>query len=222
MITEVPEEYSKSVVVDEGNTSGKPRPEPVRAKPNAVNDIIKTIIKTVTVLLSIFAVCILKDNMSPFRFNAPSRIALLSQIDELKQDLEAYEKLKKTYADDEAALSWDKQHISESEGHVKSMIDTSGEMSERFHDEEQRLMEENARSHEDIAEASKDGNIRARQDHEAVLQLSRDIQVSMIAAKKDREQNSELRQLIASTMAELKRHNIEVPSHIIQALEHGR
>ena len=218
MITEVPEEYSKSVVVDEGNTSGKPRPEPVRAKPNAVNDIIKT----VTVLLSIFAVYILKDNMSPFRLNAPSRIALLSQIDELKQDLEAYEKLKKTYADDEAALSWDKQHISESEGHVKSMIDTSGEMSERFHDEEQRLMEENARSHEDIAEASKDGNIRARQDHEAVLQLSRDIQVSMIAAKKDHEQNSELRQLIASTMAELKRHNIEVPSHIIQALEHGR
>lgn len=218
MITEVPEEYSKSVVVDEGNASGKPRPEPVRAKPNAVNDIIKT----VTVLLSIFAVYILKGNMSPFPLNAPSRIALQSQIDELKQDLEAYEKLKKTYADDEAALSWDKQHISESEGHVKSMIVTSGEMSERFHDEEQRLMEENERSHQDIAEASKDGNIRARQDHEAVLQLSRDIQVSMIAAKKDHEQNSELRQLIASTMAELKRHNIEVPSHIIQALEHGR
>ena len=76
-------------------------------------------------MLSVF---LLRRNTSLFRFNVPSRVSLLSKINQLKHDLEFYEKLKKQYANKEVQLQWDRLHIQESEEIVNGMAASSQEL----------------------------------------------------------------------------------------------
>jgi cell division septum initiation protein DivIVA len=175
-------------------------------------------IKTLTVLGAIFGVFLLKGNTSLFRFNTPSRVSLLHQIDELKHDLESYEKLKKTYVDDAVQLSWDKQHIIESENVVHSMMNSSIELSQHFYEEEQKLLKENEHAQELVAELSRHASDAVQLDHEAMRRVSREIEKSYSVAQNEHQKNVALRRQIAETMKELKRHNIAVPEHILQRL----
>eukprot|EP00804_Cyclotella_cryptica_P004177 CCRYP_014555-RA/>CCRYP_014555-RA protein AED:0.43 eAED:0.43 QI:0/-1/0/1/-1/1/1/0/219 len=213
MISEVPVNFSSSVVVKDGD-EGYSRTEATSTKPCIVKDMIKTL----TVLGSMFAVFLLKGNASLFRFNTPSRISLVHQIDELKHDLESYETLKKTYVDDAVQLSWDKQHIIESERVVNSMMNSSIELSQHFYDEEQKLIQENEQAHQLVAELSKHAADAVQLDHEAMLKISREVEESYSEAQNEHRQNVALRRQIAETMQELKRRNIEVPEHILQSL----
>ena len=165
----------------------------------------KDIIKFLTVLASLFAVFLLKGNMSVFRFNRPSQITLLTQIDELKHDLDAYEK-----------------HITHSEGVVKSLAQSTDEMMSRFNDEELKIMVQSETIHRDIAEASEDGNDASRLDHEAMVRVSKDIQESNSRADLEHQENSLLRRQIGEKMEEFRRNSIDVPDHILQSLSSGQ
>lgn len=214
MISEVPLQFSSSVVVKNGDDNCKSTTEAILTKPSFVKDIMKTL----TVLVSLFVVFLLKGNTTLFRFNTPSRISLLHQIDELKHDLESYEKLKKTYVDDAVQLSWDKQHIIESERVVQSMMNSSIELSQHFYDEEQKLLKENEHAHELVDELSKYASDAAQLDHEAMRKISRDIEESYSEVQNEHQRNIALRRQIAETLKELKLQNIEVPEHILQSL----
>ena len=76
-------------------------------------------------MLSVF---LLRRNTSLFRFNVPSRVSLLSKTNQLKHDLEFYEKMKKQYANKEVQLQWDRQHIQKPEEIVNGMAASSQEL----------------------------------------------------------------------------------------------
>jgi hypothetical protein len=214
MISEVPLKFSPSVVVNKGDDGCDSRTEATLTKPSVVKDTIKTLM----VLGSMFALFLLKGNTSLFRFNTPSRISLQQQIQELKHDLESYEKLKKTYVDDAVQLSWDKQQITESEDVVHSMLNSTIERSQRFYDEEQKLIKKNEHAHEEVAELLKDGSASVQLDHEAMLKISRAIEETYTKVHHEHQQNVALRQQIAETIKEMRRQNIEVPEQILQSL----
>ena len=121
MVEEVPVKYSKELDLNSENSSQCP-------VSNTKPSVVKEIIKTLLILASIFSVFLLKGNTSVFRFNTPSRVSLLSEIDHLKHDLESYERLKKQLADKEVQLKWDRQHIQEPEEIVNGMAASSQEL----------------------------------------------------------------------------------------------
>lgn len=214
MISEVPIKFSPSVVVNNGDDGCDSRAEDTLTKPSVVKDIMKTLM----FLGSMFAVFLLKGNTTLFRINTPSRISLLHQIEELKHDLESYEKLKKTYVDDAVQLSWDKQQITESEEVVHSMLNTTIELSQRFYEKEQHLIKKNEHIHEEIAELLKDGSAAGQLDHEAMLKISRAIEETYSKVNYEHRQNVALRQQIAQTIQEMKRQNMEIPEQILRSL----
>lgn len=212
MIQEVPTEFSKRVVVNHG-TDGQPQQTP--SKPNAAT---KDIAIKSLVLASMFIVFIFKGNTSIFRFNTPSRVSLLNEIDHLKYDLKAYEALKEQYVHEEMQLQWDKQHITESEEVVTSMLASSKDLSDRFHDVQQHIKEESDHMHEDIQAATKSSNNAAKHDHETVMMLSQDIQKTNSEAKHEHEETVSLRRQISKVIEELNQKNIKVPDHIYDKL----
>eukprot|EP00956_Cyclotella_meneghiniana_P021354 scaffold38787_cov73-Cyclotella_meneghiniana.AAC.10 len=121
MVEEVPVKYSKELDLNSENSSQCP-------VSNTKPSVVKEIIKTLLILASIFSVFLLKRNTSVFRFNTPSRVSLLSEIDHLKHDLESYERLKKQLADKEVQLKWDRQHIQESEEIVNGVVTSSQDL----------------------------------------------------------------------------------------------
>ena len=181
------------------------------AKPS----LIKEIIKTLLILASIFSVFLLKGNTSVFRFNTPSRVSLLSEIDHLKHDLESYERLKKQLADKEVQLKWDRQRIQESEEIVNGMVTSSQDLSARLHEQEQQ----DQQLHEEIQVASKQKNEAATRYHESTIALSRDIKNTYVEAKHEQEDIAELRRQISQTMKDLTQQNIDVPKELFDRLK---
>ncbi|KAL3777542.1 hypothetical protein ACHAWO_005961 [Cyclotella atomus] len=212
MIQEVPAEFSERVVVNHG-TDGQPPSTP--SKPSAA---VKDITIKSLVIASMFVVFLFKANTSIFRFNTPSRVSLLDEIDHLKHDLKAYEALKEQYVNEEMQLQWDKQHITESEEVVTSMIASSKDLSDRFHDVEQHMKEENDHMHEGIQAASKSSTNAAKHDHETVMKLSKDIQETNAEARHAHEETVSLRRQISEMMEELSQKNIKIPEQIYDKL----
>ena len=211
MVEEVPVKFSKKLDLSNENTSQCP-------VSNMKPSIVKELIKTLLILASIFSVFLLKGNTSVFRFNTPSRVSLLSEIDHLKLDLESYEKLKNQLANEEVQLKWDRQHIQESEDIVNDMVASSRDLSARFHEEEQHVKEEQQHLHEEIQVASKQKNEAASRYHESTIALSRDIEETYIEAKHEQEDITELRRQISQTMKDLTQQNIDVPKDLFDRL----
>lgn len=214
MIQEVPVKFSDRVLVNNGNDAHCLKMEGEPSKSNAVREIVKTC----AVAASLCIVFLCKGNRSMFRFNAPSRITLLDEIDHLKHDLEPFEKVKEQLVEEEVHLNWDKQRIAESEDIVSSMVASSKELSARFHEEEIHLQAETHRMHEDIQKASKLSSDAAKHDHDTVHDLSSDIQATYLEAKHEHEETVALRRQVYQTMQELRKQNIEVPNEVYERL----
>ncbi|KAL7518429.1 hypothetical protein ACHAWX_003252 [Stephanocyclus meneghinianus] len=214
MRSSAPPRRSSSLIVDNGDDDSCSRMEATPTKPSVVKDIIKTLV----VLGFMFAVFLLRGNTSLFRFHAPSRLSLLHQLQELQHDLESYEELKKWYVDAEVKLSWEKHQIMESEDVVHSLQNSTIELSKRFYDQEQKLLRQNERAHEELAEFAKDAAAAAQLDHKAMLEISREIEKSYSQVHNKHQQNIALRRQIAETIQEMKRQNMEVPEHILARL----
>ena len=211
MIQEVPVSFSNKVVVDHGSEKHCPSAPPKQS-------IVKDLVIKAFVLASMFSVFLVKGNTTILRFNTPSRVTLLSEIDSRKHELESFQKLKKQYVDEETQLNWDKQHISESEDIVTSMLASSQELSERFHDEEHHIRQETEHMHKDLQAAARSNSNAAEQDHDSVRKLSRDIQETYKEVKQEHEETIQLRRQIAKTMEELRQKNIAVPEDIYERL----
>ena len=215
MRSSAPPRRSSSLIVDNGDDDGFSRMEATPKKPSVVKDIIKTLV----VLGFVFAVFLLRGNTSLFRFHAPSRLSLLDRLQELQHDLQSYEELKKWYVDAEVKLSWEKQQITESEDVVHSLRNSTIDLSRRFYDQEQKLLRQNERAREELAEFAKAASAAAQLDHDAMLEISRDIEETYSQVLNKRQQNFDLRRQIAETIQEMKRHNMEVPDHILVRLK---
>lgn len=211
MVQEVPVKFSKKLDLSNHSSS---QCAVSHTKPSSVKEIIKNLL----VLASMFSVFLLKGNTSLFRFNTPSRVSLLSEIDHLKHDLASYDKLKKQYANEEVQLKWDRQHIQESEDIVNDMVASSQDLSARFHEEEQHVKEEQQHLHEEIQVASKHKNEAATSYHESTTALSRDIEQTYVEAKHEQEEIAELRRQISQTLKDLTQQNIDIPKDLFDRL----
>ena len=214
MIQEVPVKFSDRVLVHNGSDGQCQKMEVKPPKPNAVREIAKTC----AIAASLCIVFLCKGNRSIFRFNAPSRITLLNEIDILKHSVEPFEKVRQEFFEEEVHLKWDKQRIAESEDVVSSMVSSSKELSARFHDEERHLQAETNHIHEEIQKAAKVSSHVAKHDHDAVHDASKDIQATYLEGKREHEETVALRRQVYETMEELRKQNVEVPNEVYERL----
>lgn len=211
MIEDVPLNFSKKVVVESGIISAEDRN---RDAAHSKRDAVKDIVSMALMFISMFSVFLVKGNTFVLKFNRPSRVSLLSEIDRLQQDLEAFRKLKEEYKDEEAQLTWDKEHILETEHIVTSMLEKSREAKEQSYNGEIKIKEEIEHMHEDMQTDNKSSNNAAKHDSGLIRDLKKDIEDTNREIKQEQDETALLRQQITETMAMLRQKNISLPEHL--------
>eukprot|EP01082_Thalassiosira_pseudonana_P003902 g2495.t1 g2495 contig12:234265-234945(+) len=196
--------YSDSVLIDSGSATVYTLSS---NKQHSVNDIFKTI----SILAVCFVFVLLKGSTS---FH--SKPITLDQISKLKNDLDSFNRLKKSFVDDELELGWDRQHISELETNIHGIENTLKQVSRKFREEEEELMEKNKQMNE-VLQTAFQQNVNAQKlDHEAMAQLSRKISETYSQLDKEHRENTELRRQVAKMMEEMKLEHIPIPERSLR------
>lgn len=141
---------------------------------------------------------------------------MLDQISKLKNDLDSFNRLKKSFVDDELELGWERQHISELETNIHGIENTLKQVSRKFREEEEELMEKNKQMNE-VLQTAFQQNVNAQKlDHEAMAKLSRTISETYSQLDKEHRENTELRRQVAKMMEEMKLEHIPIPERSLR------
>lgn len=132
------------------------------------------------------------------------RDALSRQIESLNHDLESFEKLKKSFIDDEMELSWDRQHVAELEENLKRMKSSFDMLTLQFSGEEKILKEKNRQMIEALKASSKIAADSIKLDHNVMKDISTELAKTEQEYAKEHVQNQELKKLIAEKAEEIK------------------
>ena len=142
---------------------------------------------------------------SSFKSKESSPDVLLDKISKLTRDLDAFDRLKKGFVNDEIELQWDQQHISDLEQRISNMKLGFEHFQEYEHAVEDSLRSENRDMKIAIAESAKQMQEDTSRDYVVLGTLAHEVKEATIQLEGERNLNIALQKTLDQMTKELEK-----------------